>query len=307
MATLNGKWDLAIPSDLRQTITQWMGAKGEAWIDALPEITGRLARKWRLELGEPFTGGSVSLVLAVSQGDGTPAVLKVPFLDDENRREADALEHYGGVGVVRLYANDPETGAMLLERVTPGTQLNEHPDPDQAVAIACQVLRRLWHPPRSDHRFPLVRDLALDWANRIPAMHRRYGKPFPGRLVEQAATLARELADSLGTPVVVNRDAHLGNILAAEREPWLLIDPKPLVGDRAFDGGYLLLDSLDDAPTPARAANLVAIIAEGLGADPERIQGWGLLRAVENALWALDVHSSPEADLAKAATLAAAM
>lgn len=307
MAAANDKCDLAIPSDLRQSITQWMGAEGKAWIDALPGITGRLAREWRLKLGAPFTGGSVALVLAAHQEDGTDAVLKVPFVDDETRREADALEHYGGVGAVRLYATDPETGAMLLERVVPGTPLAGHPDPDQAVAIACQVLRQLWQPPSPDHRFPLVRDLALDWADRIPAWHRQHGSPFPVCLVDQAARLARELADCPGTPVVVNRDAHLGNILAAEREPWLLIDPKPLVGDQAFDAGYLLLDRLDDAPTPTRAAELVERIAEGLGAEPGRIQGWGLLRAMENALWALDVHSSPKADLAKATALAASM
>lgn len=307
MATSNGKRDLAIPPDLRQIVGQWAGAEGEAWIDALPEITGRLAQEWRLELGAPLAGGSMSLVLAALQEDGVPAVLKVPFLDDENRREADALKHYGGVGAVRLYANDPETGAMLLERVTPGTPLADHPDSNQAVAIACRVLRRLWHPPKPNHRFSLVRDLALDWVDRIPASHRRHGSPFPPRLVEQAAILARELADGSDTPVVVNRDAHLGNILAAEREPWLLIDPKPLVGDGAFDAGYLLLDRLGDAPTPARAAKLVERIAEGLDAEPGRIQGWGLLRAVENALWTLDVHSSPEADLAKATALAAGM
>ena len=305
MAASHGKCDLVIPSDLRQTITQWMGSEGEAWIDALPGLVGRLAREWRLEPGAPFTGGSVSLVLAASQEDGTPAVLKIPFPDDESRTEADALKHYGGAGAVRLYAYDPETGAMLLERVAPGTPLAGHPDPHQAVAIACRVLRRLWHPPAPSHRFPLVRDVALDWADRIPASHRQHGSPFPARLVDRAAALARELAEDAGTPVVVNRDAHLGNILAAEREPWLLIDPKPLVGDRAFDAGYLMLDRLDDAPTPGHAGELVQRVAEGLAAEPERVRGWALVRAVENALWALDVHSSPEADLAKAAVLAA--
>ena len=284
-------------------MAQWIGAEGEIWLAALPEIAGRLAREWRLELGAPFTGGSASLALAVSQSDGAPAVLKIPFVDDESRAEADALEHYGGEGAVRLYRNDPETGAMLLERVIPGTSLAEHPDQDQAVEIACRILRRLWHPPRPGHRFPLVRDIALEWAVRIPAAHCQYGSPFPVDLVEQATALARELAHGPGPDVVVNRDAHLGNILASQREPWLLIDPKPLVGDRAFDAGYLMLDQLNDSPTPAQAAELVQKLASGLGVEQERIRGWALVRAVENALWALDVHSSPEADLAKARAL----
>jgi streptomycin 6-kinase len=42
--------------------------------------------------------------------------------------------------------------------------------------------------------------------------------------------------------VIVNWDLHLQNVLSAEREPWLLIDPKPLVGDPAFDAGHLQMD-----------------------------------------------------------------
>jgi streptomycin 6-kinase len=47
-------------------------------------------------------------------------------------------------------------------------------------------------------------------------------------------------------------DLHTGNVLAAQRQPWLMIDPKPYVGDPCYDlGQHLLLnnDSLDDLPT----------------------------------------------------------
>jgi streptomycin 6-kinase len=144
-----------------------------------------------------------------------------------------------GVGAVRLYENDTPTGALLLERLMPGTSLALHPDDGEMLDIACRLIRRLWRPPVPAHPFQRVRDVAAQWADELPAGHKRHGRPFPDRLVDRAAELARELARRDGNEVVVNRDAHVGNILSAEREPWLLIDPKPLVGDRSFDAGYL--------------------------------------------------------------------
>ena len=34
--------------------------------------------------------------------------------------------------------------------------------------------------------------------------------------------------------MLVNQDLHADNILSATREPWLVIDPKPLAGEREF-------------------------------------------------------------------------
>jgi streptomycin 6-kinase len=84
--------------------------------------------------------------------------------------------------------------------------------------------------------------------------------------------------------VVVNRDLHLGNVLAAEREPWLVIDPKPLVGEPAFDAGHLVGDAVADDPSPRRVARLVALVADGLEADEGRVRDWALVRALEMAL-----------------------
>jgi hypothetical protein len=45
--------------------------------------------------------------------------------------------------------------------------------------------------------------------------------------------------------------------------------------------------------------------AMGLGADPVRVRGWALIRAVQNVQWALEIDEDPEADLAEAAALSA--
>ena len=294
---------LLIPSDVRRTVLDWFGADGEGWLASLPDIVGRLTQEWRLVVGTPFAGASASLVLEVTRDDGTSAVLKVPFLDEESRTEPDALRHYDGVGAVQLYDMDRHSGAMLLERVRPGTSLAMHPNPDEAMEIAYRLLRRLWHAPKATHPFQTVCDLAMKWATEIPTRHNQHGYPFPNDLINQAAELAGALAHADGNPVVVNRDAHFGNVLASEREGWLVIDPKPLVGDRSFDAGYMLLDRLGHIPTRTAADELVGKLARGLGVDQRSVRSWAILRAVENALWALDVRASPAADLAKAAVL----
>ena len=290
---------LLVPTELRQTILNWFGPEGQCWIATLPETVEHLAQEWGLEIGTPFAGGSASLVLAVAEKDGTPAVLKIPCLDDENRAEADALLHYGGVGAVELYKYDSQTGAMLLERVMPGASLAENADEDEALGIACSLLRRLWRPPAPGHRFLLVRHVAAQWADAIEAQI-RHGGPFPRSLMTHALNSAHALLKSTGPEVVVNRDAHLGNVLAAEREPWLLIDPKPLVGEPAFDAGYLVLERLGDSPLGSQAFALLEKAAQALGVEQERVRQWVLVRAVENALWTLKVGASPQGYLAAA-------
>jgi streptomycin 6-kinase len=292
-----------IPAALRQTVVAWFGAAGQAWLDSLPSTVERLARDWRLRLGPLLAGGSASLVLAVTRHDGTAAVLKVPLPDDENRHEADALRHYGGVGAVLLYGHDPASGALLLERLMPGASLAAHADQTELLAIACRVIRRLWRPPGPAHPFGSVRALAIEWAETFAAWHARHGRPFPPRVIGRAEELARAMTRADEDEVVVNRDAHAGNILSARREPWLLIDPKPLVGEPAFDAGYLLLDRLGAAPDVARAGQLVETIADALCVRPARVRAWAFLRAVENTLWCLDIGASPQIDLAKAIAL----
>lgn len=267
---------MEVPDELRRTVIAWFGDDGRRWCDAAPAVAERLIDTWELRPGATLHGATHALVLACTRADGSPAVLKLPFVDQENRAEAEALRLYDGDGAVRLLEHDPACGALLLERLVPGTPLLDLPDRTQALDIACGLLRRLRRLPPKVHHFPRLRDLAAAWA----ADFSRVGQgPFV-----HAAARARELGAWDGEEVVVNRDAHLGNVLSAGREPWLLIDPKPVVGDPAFDGAFLLLRNLD-APTP----DPIERIARGLAVDAGRLRGWALLRAVDNIRWATDI------------------
>ncbi len=279
---------------------QWFGEAGRNWCDTLPDSVTRLVEMWRLSPRATLAGATHSLVLDCIRNDGSPAVLKLPFLDDENRAEADALRLYDGDGAVRLFHHDPTTGALLLERLYPGTLLLDWPDRRHALDIACGILRRLRRPAPTGHRFPQLHNLAKLWASNLPAEQKRLGHPLPDRMVDATTALARDLATSGEPEVLVNRDAHLGNFLSAGREPWLLIDPKPVHGEVAFDGAYLLLANLDADATRTETTSIVEQIAGRLAVDPQRVRAWALVRAVDNALWASDLG-----EVAKAATFLA--
>jgi streptomycin 6-kinase len=295
----------ALPRGVRANVLRVFGERGRAWLDALPAVVADLARRWELELTtRTFCGGTHSLVLAVTRADGSPALLKVPVLDDENRHEAAALLTYAGDGAALLYTADPDNGALLMERLEPGTPLMDHPDREQAIDLACGLLRRLRRPVRAGHPFPRVPALARTWATTMPAGQARHADPLPAREMRRVLAAVESLRVPAGPELLVNRDAHLLNILAAQREPWLLIDPKPLAGEPAFDGGWLLIDVLLPDPNPEIARRLAARIGDGLAVDGDRVRSWALARSAENVFWDLDHGEDPSASMALVAALA---
>jgi streptomycin 6-kinase len=242
--------------EIPASLAWWRDVPGGAeWLDRLPQLAAECAAQWRLRLGPAFEGGSVSLVLAVECSDGDPAVLKLSFPDAESEHEADALEFWAGAGAVCLLAQDARHRALLLERCRPGTTLWQLRDEEDANRMACSVLRRLWRPPPADHAFRRLATEAFRWAEELPLEWEQLGRPFERDLIDRAIAVIQELVPSQGALVVVHQDFHGGNVLRAEREPWLAIDPKPLVGERAFDAASLLRDrrvELRQDPAPDR-------------------------------------------------------
>ena len=259
---------------------------GAQWLDGLPTLVEECAEQWELTLGPPFAGGNVSLVLPA--GD---AVLKINFPNAESEHEADALALWNGRGAVVLLAHDPGRRALLIERCDPGTTLWELDDEPEANRIAARLLLRIWQPPPEGHSFRLLVDEARRWADELPSQWEALGRPFEQALVDEAVASARDLSVTQRELVVAHQDYHGGNVLRAQREPWLVIDPKPLVAEPAFDAASLLRDRRDglaDDPAPQRRirARLDQLTAE-LGLDRDRLRGWGIVHALA---WGMSEH-----------------
>ncbi len=229
--------------------------------------------------GDPFEPATISLVVPAERRDGTPAMLKITFPEHETEHEAAALAHWNGDGAARLLEADAGRRALLAERLAPARKLNALPDEAVANTIAAGILRRLWsRPPAPDAPFMRLDEVVELWA----AVNERR-PPTQPHLVDLAAGLVRELLPS-PCEAVLHQDSHTGNMLLDEQRGWLAIDPKPLVGERAFDCAALVRDrrtELMEEPHPlARIRRRLDQFAEELELDRERIRGWAVVHAV---------------------------
>ena len=237
-----------------------------AWLSDLPQLAAECAERWGLELEEPV---DTPHSLVVPAGE---VVLKLNAPSHfEADHEADALELWEGAGAVRLIARDDERRAIVCERCRPGTQLWDEVAEVQAEAVA-GLLPRLRVEADRPHPFRLLADEAERWAEELPRQYASGGRPFEPSLLEFALDVFRSV--DRGAAALVNQDLHGGNVLQAGREPWLLIDPKPLVGEPELDGVGLLRNA-----EPATVRRWLDVLAE-LGLDRDRLRGWGVAHAL---------------------------
>jgi streptomycin 6-kinase len=247
---------------------------GADWLVRLPRLLAECKEQWSLRLGEPYEYANVSLAVRAHLPDGTDAVLKIGFPHWENEHEAAALAHWDGDGAVRLFAHDRERHALLLERCRPGTSLLELPESD-GYRLAAGVLRRLGTraaPP--GHPFTPIATTAARWQAELPDRWERMGRPFERELLDAAVSALRELPPTQGELVVCHQDFHRGNVLAAEREPWLATDPKPVAAEREFDTAALLRDG------PGDASWRLDVLSSELGLDRERMRRWAIAHTI---------------------------
>ncbi len=267
------------------------GPAWAAWVAALPRLVDDVLTEWELVRdGEPMHGWT-ALVLPVRDRDGTPAVLKLVCPGgadgDEEEHEALALQHIGGDGAVRLLRADPRRRLLLLERLQQ-RDLTELWDLE-----ACEIVAGLYgriHRPAPPQLRPLTSYVGR-WTDRLAALPR--SAPVPHRLVEQAVVLGRDLVvDPASTGTMIHGDLHYENVLAADREPWLVIDPKPTSGDPHYEVAPLLWNRWDELAGDVRGGvrrRFHATIDAG-GLDEDRARCWVVVRMLHEVLWELEDH-----------------
>jgi len=282
-----------VPRDFARRIVDIWDSDGAEWLERLPSILADWSQRWSLTVDPPFEPLSYNYVAPALRADGTSVVLKLGVPRSDFVSELEALRLFDGRGIVRLLEADSEHGVMLLERLVPGSPLWSLSDDGQATRIAAQVMRQLWRPVPEEHSFPTV----AKWATGMKRLRERFDGgcgPFPPILVETAETLFTELIESMEEPALLHGDLHHENILSAERQPWLALDPKGLVGEPAYEVGALLRNprpQLLEEPDPGRTLDRrLDLLAEELGFDRARLLGWSLAQAVLSGWWSFDGH-----------------
>ncbi|HEY3771771.1 MAG TPA: aminoglycoside phosphotransferase family protein [Solirubrobacteraceae bacterium] len=277
---------IEIPHRLRCSVEQDIDPSRHAWLARLPEQIAQLTVSWSLVVGEPLLpGGQCAWVAPARDRAGHELVLKLGWRHPEAEHEADALRLWDGDGAVRCVAEgiSEDTIALLLERCLPGTPLKSAlPEPDQDVVLTA-LLRRLWgRQPPAGHPFRPLQVICDAWADSFERDFETDDGGLAPALAGDAIALLHELPRNASPSVLLCTDLHAENVLAAEREPWLAIDPKPFIGDPAFDAIQHMLNCrgrlASDPPALARR------MADLLELDSERVELWLFARCAQEAL-----------------------
>ncbi|MER7112165.1 aminoglycoside phosphotransferase family protein [Streptomyces sp. NPDC000229] len=270
---------IEVPAELARVQSEINGEEGRAFIAALPGRAERFLREWGLRRTGPVMHGWSALVLPVVAGDGTRAALKLQLLDEESEGEAPALRAWDGRGAVRLLADDPETGTLLLERLDEGRHLSAVQDAREATRILAELMARLVA-VEAPAGMRGLGDVAAEMLDDVTGAVEELEREEDRRLLRDCAAAVREVAGEPGDRLL-HWDLHFDNVLASDREPWLAIDPKPLAGDPGFE----LLPSLFNRFDPSEVLWRFDLMTEVLGLDRERARAWTLGRVLQDSLW----------------------
>ncbi|MEU0397147.1 aminoglycoside phosphotransferase family protein [Streptomyces sp. NPDC006208] len=274
-----------IPEEFARSTVQREGGSGAAWLAELPTIVDELLERWQCVPDGDVMHGGVGVIVPVRRPAGGTAVLKVSFPHSGNVYEPDAFVAWRGRGAVLLHERDDERFAMLLERVRTST-LAEVEDGDEVVTVAGRINRRLAVP--APPGLPRLREQADAWEEQLRKDAEELTHTLSRHVVDAAVATVRELG-RVQPDILIHGDLHARNILRADREPWLAVDPKGYAGDPAYDGGTLLKSralTLLAADDPAKAVHrTLDVFAEAAELDRERTRRWAQFHAVQAAFW----------------------
>ena len=260
----------------------------QPWLDALPRLVHDVVGEWELEYDGAARHGNCALVVPVRTTGGRPAMLKISWPHDEEEHEHVGLELLRGNGMVRVYRADPRRHVLLLERLHADEDLRSVPI-DEACEVVAGLYRQI-HVPAPPQLHPLT-DYITRWTAGLEALPA--DAPIPRRLVEQSIALGKEfVSDPASTGTMIHGDLHFENVLAGDREPWLVIDPKPMSGDPHYELAPMLWNRWDEAVTSGNVREAVRrrffLLVDAAELDEERARDWVVVREIHNALWAIE-------------------
>ncbi|MFJ6861536.1 aminoglycoside phosphotransferase family protein [Streptomyces werraensis] len=287
MSTLGA---VEVPQSLALSYARGFGEEGRAWIAGLPALAAEFLDRWELKRDGAVGAGEASLVLPVLRRNGTRAVLKLQMPREETTAALIGLRTWNGDGMVRLLDHDPETSTMLLERLNAARTLTSVEDDDAAMGILAELQARLVRVP-APQGLRSLGDITAEMLEKVPTAVEALADRADRQLLRGWASAVAELADEPGDRML-HWDLHYDNVLAAQREPWLAIDPEPLAGDPGFDLWPALDSRWDDVVMKNGALRVVRrrfdLLTEVLGLDRARAIGWTLGRLLQNSLWDIE-------------------
>ncbi|MDE2025382.1 MAG: aminoglycoside/hydroxyurea antibiotic resistance kinase [Patescibacteria group bacterium] len=264
--------------------------QGQVWLDTIPQLISKYEKAWEIKAHHPFVL-SYNYVAPVTCRDGSPAVLKIGFPQDkEFYSEMEMLRMSEGEGMVTLLRFASLDAVALIEQCLPGKSLRTV-DETTAVTQAIKLMQEIWKPVPAPHTFPHIKDWGKGFT-RIKTLFPGTACPIPKLLLDKGEKLFGEFCSSLTEEVLLHGDLHQDNILSSGRELWLAIDPKGVIGEKAYETGIWLRNPFPDIVKDPNATQILKLrverFADGLSLDKQRILGWGFAQAVLSAIWVVE-------------------
>jgi len=240
---------------------------------------------WQVQVERSFQ--TESSIIAFGHRADQRVVVKIVEREGDEWKSGAVLEAFDGRGAVRVL--DYMEGALLLERIEPGTPLTglvlEGRD-EEATAIITDVISRM-SPTAPPARPPTAVEHRAAFAR-----YRATGdSQIPGDLVSSAERVYRELGETQTSSRLLHGDLQHYNILFDSDRGWVAIDPKGIVGELEYELGaslrnpYELPDLFCDRVVVLRRIDEYANL---LHLNPTRILRWAFAQAVLSAIWGFE-------------------
>lgn len=274
---------IEVPPTFRRMPRWWHDQPGREWLDQLPALVAEQCRRWDLHVDGDALHGSNALVVPVRRHDAA-AVLRLSPPGDGVTEEAAALMWWDGRGTVRLFDVDVDTRALLLERLSGSHSLQSEPL-SVAVPVIAELVRELAVPARPD-----TTSTSAIAAGHVAMAEQDWlaiGGPTPRTQLDTAVRLADQLSRTDPAELAVDGDLHCGQVLAADRAPWLVVDPVLLRGDPEYDFARVLWSRLDELPTDADINTAFDVFVQAADVPEDRARSWIVIRSMSYLLWGL--------------------
>jgi len=281
---------LRLSSLFKERIIHSFGQTGQTWLANLPELIPECEKRYNIKIGNAFEHQSFNFTATAIQNDASEIVIKLCIPTDEIVNEINALAFMCGDGIVKLLDADSQNGVLLLERLSPGEMLTTIRDDVEATRIAAGVMQKIWKPIAGSHSFPKTEK----WFDRLNQPIDLPGV-FPEAFIDKAKNIAVELHQDTSDQVLLHGDLHHFNMLSAQRQPWLAIDPKGVVGPPEYECGAFLRNPIPEIASKPNLksilSNRIDIFVEMLGFDRQVVTGWGYAQAILAGVWCIDMKS----------------
>lgn len=263
---------------------------GDKWLEEIPILIKEFEDLWSIKVGQSF-GLYINYVAPATREDGSEVVIKICFPgDDEFRTEVESLKIFNGEGIVKLLDQDLEKGVLLLERLKPGVPISNLENDELATEIIAQLMKKIWKKEPLNHSFPPL----YKWTAEFNWLRKNYqGKtgPIPEKLFQKAENLRNKLLATQSDMYLLHGDLHHENILSAEREPYLAVDPKGVIGEREYEAAAMLRNPYTKLSKMKNIKGVlerrIEILSESLDLNKGRIRDWAIAQTILSVIWNL--------------------